>query len=286
MSSGSVCLSIELIQHRGDARPRSDANLDALVQSIEKHGLLSPILVRQIGEGYEVIAGSHRLQAVELLGYREIASTIMHCDDLHAELVMIDENLCRVELSASGRAIQTARRKAIYLELHPETAHGGDRRRDQVAKLATRSFNAETAALSGQSERAVRRDTERGSKITLEVHDLIRGTKLDKGCYLDKIKALPPEEQVLTATGDLAKLQLKAEVPAGSEVNETPIMVPPTSLKAEEPCDAFIRLAGSLGTLRAADVIAGGRGHRRASICQLASQIADQMAAILEGAGR
>lgn len=39
---------------------------------------------------------------------------------------MIDENLCRAELSPSDRARQTARRKAIYLELHPETAHGAN----------------------------------------------------------------------------------------------------------------------------------------------------------------
>lgn len=41
---------------------------------------------------------------------------------------MIDENLCRAEMSPAKRASQTARRKAIYIELHPETSHGGDRR--------------------------------------------------------------------------------------------------------------------------------------------------------------
>lgn len=43
------------------------------------------------------------------------------------------------------RAAQTARRKAIYEELHPETRRGGDRKSDQVANLATRFFMDETA---------------------------------------------------------------------------------------------------------------------------------------------
>lgn len=66
---------------------------------------------------------------------------------------MIDENLCRNELSPAERASQTARRKAIYLELHPETAHGGDRKSDQVDNLSTRSFAEETASATGKDER-------------------------------------------------------------------------------------------------------------------------------------
>ena len=50
---------------------------------------------------------------------------------------MIDENLIRSELSPTERARQTARRKEIYLELHPETAHGVNLESARVANLAT-----------------------------------------------------------------------------------------------------------------------------------------------------
>jgi hypothetical protein len=116
---------------------------------------------------------------------------------------MIDENLCRAELSPIDRAKQTARRKAIYLELHPETAHGANLEGAGVAKLATPeipAFAVATAGLTGQSERAVRRDVERGDKIINEVADLIRGTKLDTGAYLDKLKKLPPNDQFVAAS--------------------------------------------------------------------------------------
>lgn len=72
-------------------------------------------------------------------------------------------------------------RKAIYEELHPETRHGGDRKSDQVADLATRSFAEETASVTGKDERSVRRDAERGEKVIQEVLDIISGTKLDTG---------------------------------------------------------------------------------------------------------
>jgi hypothetical protein len=42
------------------------------------------------------------------------------------ELSMINENLCRNERLAAERATQTARRKVIYEELHPETKHGAN----------------------------------------------------------------------------------------------------------------------------------------------------------------
>src|SRR6187399_1144991 len=94
-------LPIESIRHRPDARHRSYDALSALADSISDVGLLNPIRVRQMGDGeYEVVAGSHRLQAVELLGWREIDAIVCEDDDLHAELAMIDENLIRAELSA------------------------------------------------------------------------------------------------------------------------------------------------------------------------------------------
>lgn len=104
-------------------------------------------------------------------------------------------------MSPADRASQTARRKAIYLELHPETAQGvagAAARWDATAKSATASFVTETAEAVGKAERTVRLDAERGEKVAEDALNLIRGTALDTGTYLDKLKRIDPTEQVET----------------------------------------------------------------------------------------
>lgn len=66
---------------------------------------------------------------------------------------MIDENRCRAELSPSERAAQTARRKAIYLELHPETAEhvaGGKGNATAANFAAVPAFATATAEATGK----------------------------------------------------------------------------------------------------------------------------------------
>lgn len=205
-------LPIHGIQRRADARPRDEASVQSLAESIATVGLINPIRVRRVGPEWEVVAGSHRLAACQSLGLVNIDCIVVEDDDLHAELAMIDENLVRAELSASERAAQTARRKAIYEELHPETKYearpgragkcrqGGDNSETEP----TERFTADTAKATGKSERTIQRDAERGEKVIPEVMGMLAGTRLDTGAYLDKIKRLTPNEQVAAVKRDLA----------------------------------------------------------------------------------
>lgn len=202
----------DMIRRRPDARPINEASVLSLMDSIGSVGMINPIRVREKDGGWEVSAGSHRLAACERLGLVEIDCIVVDDDDLHAELSMIDENLCRNELSPAERAQQTARRKAIYEELHPETVEhvAGGKGNATADKLsAVPSFAASTASATGKDERTVRRDAERGTKVIGEVIDMITGTTLDTGTYLDKLKRLNPNEQVVAAKRDLAHERAK-----------------------------------------------------------------------------
>jgi hypothetical protein len=280
----TVKIPIEDISRHPGARPLNDESLAGLADSIAEIGLINAIRVRHHGEGYQVVAGHHRFAACDLLGWPEIDATVVDDDDLHAELAMIDENLCRAELSPSDRAKQTARRKAIYIELHPGTKHGGNLEGSGVAKSATPEsprFTMATAQVTGQSERTVRLDAERGEKVIDEVVDLIRGTKLDTGTYLDKIKGLGPNEQVTAAKRDLAHERSQADQPRQGGIARRYVAAVPAP-STTQIFDRFIKLVDEIEALAIADLIAGA-DRKRAVLGQRASGLADLMSAIMEG---
>lgn len=203
-------LPTDKISVRSDARAINDDAVAALVESISAVGLINPVRVRANGEGYEVIAGAHRLEAHKRLGLAEVTCVVVTDDDLHAELAMIDENLCRSELTPADRAKSMARRRAIYQALHPETGRGGDRKSIKLANGEfdrAESFTAHTAAATGKSEQTVYREASRGDRILPEVLDMLRGTKLDTGSYLDKLAKLPGNEQYKAVSRDLLELR-------------------------------------------------------------------------------
>lgn len=77
-------------------------------ESIEKFGVLTPIIVRPIdNEKYEIIAGHNRVECSKELGKESILAKIMNIDDDDATLIMIDTNLCsrdKISPIEKGRA--------------------------------------------------------------------------------------------------------------------------------------------------------------------------------------
>lgn len=205
-------LAIDMIENGQRLRGISEAQVQSLVNSIGDVGLLNPITVYRRKllrggewvEGFGLVAGLHRKTACERLGLVEIEANILDLTDLECQIAECDENLCATQLSPSDRARFTARRKDAYEALHPEAKHGGDRRSDQVAEFATRSFAQDQAAVTGSAERTVRLDAERGQKIAEQALDLIKGTPLDTGIFLDKLKNVGTDEQVRTVREQLA----------------------------------------------------------------------------------
>lgn len=204
-----TALPTDLIDIRADARAVDETAVAGLAESIADVGLINPIRVRPNGDRWEVIAGVHRLHAHRQLGLAEIEAIVVTDDDLHAELAMIDENLCRAELSPAERARHIARRKAIYLELHPETGRGGDRKSIKVTDGEfdrADSFVTHTAAVTGLSKQTIYREAARGEKVIPEVLDLVTGTELDTAKFLDEIKGYSPSDQFIITQRKLANI--------------------------------------------------------------------------------
>src|SRR5208283_5866877 len=73
---------------------------------------------------YNLVSGRRRLQAHAKMGRKTVPCRIGPFSKITAELAEIDENIIRNNLTVMEEQIALARRKSIYLELHPETARG------------------------------------------------------------------------------------------------------------------------------------------------------------------
>lgn len=185
------------------------AKVEILKASFAEIGHKVPITVwgNPLEKTVRLSAGLHRLKAGIALGWDKILCIHEDGDDLDRRLWEIDENLCRAELTPVDRALFVAERKEIYLQKHPETAREATLRRGSEANSPSRQvgetgeraerFTAATAAATGQSERSIQRDATRGENIIEEALHLLRGTRLNTGQFLDRLKQIPPEKQVL-----------------------------------------------------------------------------------------
>lgn len=183
-------------------RPTDDDYVAGLADSMDRIGQTDPILVRPVADGrYQLVAGAHRLAAAGLIGWSEIDCTVREMDDLQARLAEIDENLIRRELSPIDRAIFLSERKAVYEQLFPATAHGGDRKsaeikgENQVANVATR-FSDDVADRIGISERTIWRAVALVHALGREALERLRGTPLASNqSELEKLAKLPEKRR-------------------------------------------------------------------------------------------
>src|SRR5215813_10580749 len=88
-------ISIFHIIHSSFCRSDIDDNLTDLSKSIQKKGLLQPILVRVKGEHFEIVAGNRRYNACRSLGWRKITCYILELNDKDAFEVSPIENIQR-----------------------------------------------------------------------------------------------------------------------------------------------------------------------------------------------
>ena len=83
---------------------REDAAMDELVESIRVHGVLSPLLARPKGEGYELVSGHRRRLAAQKLGLPTVPVLVREMTDDEAVILMVDSNLQRENLLPSEKA--------------------------------------------------------------------------------------------------------------------------------------------------------------------------------------
>ncbi len=106
--------------------------IDELADSIKIHGIISPIIVRPVGEGfYQIVAGERRWRAAKRLGLNEVPVIIKEYDDKVAMQIALIENLQRENLNPIEEALG-------YKQLADEF----EMKQDEIAKTVGKSRSA------------------------------------------------------------------------------------------------------------------------------------------------
>lgn len=146
-----------------------------LVESIDEHGILQPVLVREHDGSYEIISGHCRTEAARILGLKQVPVKIVQLDDMMATVIMVHSNVyAREKISISEKV------RAYRMCFDAEAAAGRSR--------------TETASVIGagkDSKRQVYRYV-RLSHLTDELLDILDNSKItiDTGvelAYMNKV---------------------------------------------------------------------------------------------------
>ncbi len=95
-----ICGIEELVPNRYQSRKEFDGEEQRnLVVSIKKSGIIQPIVVRRLENGYEIIAGERRWRAAQEAGLKEVPIIVREAGDLDMAEISLVENIQRADLN-------------------------------------------------------------------------------------------------------------------------------------------------------------------------------------------
>lgn len=107
MSDAVIQLPVDAVQP-SPFQPREqfdEAALAELAESVRRHGVVQPLVVRRVGETYELVAGERRLRAARRAGLETVPVIVRPCTDREALELALVENLQRQDI----RPLEAAR---------------------------------------------------------------------------------------------------------------------------------------------------------------------------------
>ncbi|MBI1452724.1 MULTISPECIES: ParB/RepB/Spo0J family partition protein [Acinetobacter] len=126
---------------RGEYQPRryiNEQDLQELAASIEKHGVMQPIVIRPIEDEkylYEIIAGERRWRAAQLAGLTEVPAIVRDLTDQVAIALALIENIQRQDLNPIDQAMALQRFHDEFGLSHQEIADTVGKARTTVSNL-------------------------------------------------------------------------------------------------------------------------------------------------------
>lgn len=106
LESGVLQVHVEdIIPNRFQPRLNFDEQaLQELAASIRENGIIQPLVLRKLGDKYEIIAGERRFKAAQIAGLTTVPAVISNIDDNKSAEVALVENVQRKDLTAIEEA--------------------------------------------------------------------------------------------------------------------------------------------------------------------------------------
>ncbi|MDD6022562.1 MAG: ParB/RepB/Spo0J family partition protein [Acutalibacteraceae bacterium] len=184
-SSNTVKLKINEIEPNRD-QPRKtfdEKALSELADSIAQHGVIQPLLVRPIQDGYQLVAGERRWRAARLAGLTEVPVVVKELSDSETMEIALIENLQREDLNP----IEEAEGLQLLIDTYGLT-------QDECAKRVGKSRPAITNSL-------------RLLNLPGALSQLVRDGKLSSG-HARALLPLGDEEKMLEAAKEIMQKDL------------------------------------------------------------------------------
>ena len=143
---------------------REDESLEELMESIRCYGVLSPLLARPKGKGYELVSGHRRRLAAQKLGLKAVPVLVREMSDDEAVILMVDSNLQREYLLPSEKAF------AYKMKLEALKHQG----KAALSQVATKSGRVDTASVIGEQAGESRDQVFRYIRLTSLVPPLLK----------------------------------------------------------------------------------------------------------------
>jgi len=197
-----VRLKIDVISVSNRLRAINPDYVLELAESIDKNGLLSPIIVTKENM---LVAGAHRLAACKQLGHAEIDCIVQDCNALQAELMEIDENLIRRELHWLEIG-EHARRRNIIWEQMGFRAKSGTNVKNSRTGESDSSVPKTTdgiAAEMGIVGRTLQQYIQLASDLTAEAKDAVRAQDIPKTLALELSRLKPETQRKVVKQGNI-----------------------------------------------------------------------------------
>ena len=214
----------DIIPNRFQPREVFDEKaLKELAVSIKEHGVIQPIIVRNINGKYEIIAGERRYKASALAGLTKIPAIIRNLDDKESSKVALLENLQRRNLNP----IEEARTYQKILELDQMT-------QEELAKTMGKSQSSvankiRLLSLPDEIQDALLKEqiSERHARALLSVTDTDKQKELMTKVVQTKmsVRALEEEIQELYPRAkEASDIPIDLNATTGGFLNSTPLM--------------------------------------------------------------